>query len=225
MGEDPTVRQLETEVAELLGKEAALLCPSGVFANLCAVLTYRPYHREVILSASSHIMDQENGNIAALAHVLTHPVPEEDGVMPLEVVAQSIRAKRSLHSPATQLLYLECPTFSGKVPSLDYLSQAHKLSKKHNLKLHLDGARLMNAAAHLKVHPRQLTKHCDSIMLCLSKALCAPVGSMIAGSKEFIREARFTRKMMGGGMRQAGVVAGPGLVSIRGMWQRVGEDN
>jgi len=216
-GEDPTVNQLEVESARLLGKEAALFIPSGTMGNLAAVMTYCERGSEIILGNKAHIFLNEAGGAAALGGIHSHTIPnQKDGTLKLEDIKSAIRFD-DIHHPRTQLICLENTQnmCGGVALTVEYTKAVGKIARDHQLKLHLDGARIFNAAAALDVDPAQLVEPVDSIMFCLSKGLGAPVGSILCGDAEFINRARKIRKMLGGGMRQAGLVAAAGLFALK----------
>jgi threonine aldolase len=226
-GDDPTVNRLQTVAAEKLGKEAALFVPSGTMGNLAAVLSHCHRGDEIILGDQCHTAMYEAGGVAALGGV--HPrtiVTRPDGTLPLEDVEAAIRPD-DVHFPITRLISLENThnRCGGVVLTADYTRQVGDLARKHGLRLHLDGARIFNAAAATATSAKDLAAPADSITFCLSKALCAPVGSVLCGDGEFIRKARRARKQLGGGMRQAGVLAAAGLVALETMADRLGEDH
>ncbi|GAB4529700.1 MAG: low-specificity L-threonine aldolase [Anaerolineae bacterium] len=226
-GEDPTVIQLEQESAELLGKEAGLLVSSGTQGNLISVLTHCGRGDEVILGDKSHTFVYEAGGIAVLGGVQPHTVPvHEDGTMDIARIRQAIRGD-NYHFPRTKLIALENTqgTVGGVPVTKAYTDDVAALAHEHGLKLHVDGARFFNAAAALGISAKQLMENTDTMTFCLSKGLCAPVGSMIVGDADFIKEARRIRKLVGGGMRQAGVIAAAGLIAIREMVERLPEDH
>jgi threonine aldolase len=226
-GEDPTVNQLEAEAAALLGKEAGLLLVSGSQGNLTAVLTHCGRGDEMILGRQAHIFRYEQGGAAGLGGVQSNVLDvEPDGTLKLEAVAAAIRGD-GIHFPRTRLGCLENTqgTIGGIPVGAQYTAELGRLVRKHGLKLHIDGARIFNAAAALGVPARELAAPADSLMFCLSKGLCAPVGSILVGSKEFITAARRTRKVLGGGMRQAGILAAAGLVALRTMTGRLADDH
>ena len=225
--EDPTINRLETMTAERLGKEAALLVVSGTMGNIASVLTHCARGEEAILGGSSHIFLNEAWGMSALGGVFPHTVPNlPDGTMKLEDIETAIRAE-NIHFPRTRLICLENThnRCYGAPLTPDYTAAVVALAKRHGLLLHLDGARIFNAAAALGVEVRELTRGCDSVNVCLSKGLAAPVGSLICGSREFIARARRTRKMLGGGMRQAGIIAAAGIVALESMVDRLAEDH
>lgn len=218
-GDDPTVNRLEEKAAEMLGKEAALFVPSGTMGNLLAILVHCSRGEEVICGDKSHIYVNEAGGMAALGGVYPHPVPnQKDGTLRLEDIRAAIQPDDS-HRTITRLVCTENTQniCGGVVLSVEYTKQVGQLAKENNLKFHIDGARIFNAAAALGVDIKELVAPADSIMFCLSKGLVAPVGSMLVGSTEFIAKAHRLRKMLGGGMRQVGVLAAAGLVSLEKM--------
>ncbi len=215
-GEDPTVIHLEEEAASLVGKEAALFVPSGTMGNQIAVLAHTERGDEVIADAEAHIYYYEVGSPAMLAGVQMRPV---DGLLSPEGVDRLKAALRpaDIHFPRTRLVCLE-NTFNrggGTIVPAEMMAELYALAKERGLAVHLDGARIFNAAVASGVPATAFTKYCDSVMFCLSKGLAAPVGSLLAGTKAFIERARKYRKALGGGMRQAGVLAAAGLVALR----------
>lgn len=226
-GDDPTVHAIEQYAADLLGKEAALYMPTATMSNMCAVLTHCARGDELIVSRRAHIFLYEQGGAAQLGGVNMFPIePKFDGTLPLDEIEAAIRADDP-HFPRTSLICLENTVHGcGGTPiTAAYTAQVGELARRHGLKLHLDGARLFNAAAALKIEPRELAAPADSIQLCLSKGLCAPLGALLVGPREFIERARRTRKVLGGGMRQAGVIAAAGLVALRDMRGRLADDH
>lgn len=222
--DDPTVKELEEFAAKLVNKEAALFVPSGTFGNQLALLTHCRRGDEVILGDDCHIVVHEVGASSVIAGVQLRTLRSQKGELdPLEI-SSKIRTE-DIHFPSTGLICLENAHSNGRVISLNNMDSIYSIAKEHNIPLHLDGARLFNAAAHLKVNAAEITKYCDSVMFCLSKGLCAPVGSILAGSKEFIDKARKGRKLMGGGLRQAGFLAAAGLVALKDMTVRLKEDH
>ena len=225
--EDPTVNQLEKLSAEKLGKEAGLFVPSGTMGNLIAVLTHCGRGDEVIMGTKGHTFLFEAGGISALGGVHPHTIPnQDDGTILLNDFEAAIRPIDD-HFPISKLIILEnTHNRCGGAPlTAEYTQSVQVIAKKHNLYLHLDGARIFNAAVALNVNVKSLTKPCDSVTFCLSKGLCAPVGSVLCGSEEFTRNARRIRKQLGGGMRQAGVIAAAGIVALETMIDRLAEDH
>jgi threonine aldolase len=228
LGEDPTVDALEALGAEMTGKEAALFVPSGTFGNQCALFTHCARGSEVILAEQSHIVQHEAGAASIIAGVQLRTVRVEDsrgGVLTWQDIAPRIRPPGDIHFPLTGLIEHECPTSEGSVPSLEVLEQIASGGRRHGVPVHVDGARIFNAAACLGVGAPQIARHADSVMLCLSKGLGAPVGSLLAGGRPFVELARRRRKVMGGGMRQAGILAAAGIVALRDMTGRLAEDH
>jgi threonine aldolase len=226
-GEDPTVNRLEEMGAERLGKEAALFVVSGTMGNLVALLTHCGRGDEVILGDRSHTFLFEQGGMAALGGIMPHTVPNQpDGTMRLEDIEGAIRGDDA-HFPRTRLICLENThnVCNGTPLTARYTAQAAQVARDHGLRVHVDGARIFNAAAALDVDVRELVRDVDSVQVCLSKGLCAPVGSLVCGSAEFIAEARRARKVVGGGMRQAGVLAAAGIVALEQIADRTGEDH
>jgi threonine aldolase len=226
-GEDPTVNRLERMAAERLGKEAALLVVSGTMGNLVALLTHCGRGDEAILGDRSHIFLSEQGGMAALGGITPYPISNQpDGTLRLEDIEGAIRGD-NVHFPRTRLVCLENThnVCNGMPLTAEYTAQVARLARAHGLRVHLDGARVFNAAAALTVDVRELVREVDSVMFCLSKGLCAPVGSLVCGSAEFIAQARRARKMVGGGMRQAGILAAAGIVALEQMSDRMAEDH
>jgi len=225
-GEDPTVNQLEHIAAELLGKEAALFVTSGTQGNQVAVLTHCVNGDEVILEADSHIFCYEGGAVAALAGVQTRTVPGMRGALQAGDVAYAIRGS-NIHYPRTRLVCMENThnRAGGAVIMPEQMREVYEVAKQHGVSVHLDGARLFNAAVASQRDVRDFTRYTDSVQVCLSKGLSAPVGSILAGSRDFIEEARWWRKKLGGGMRQAGYLAAPGILALTKMVDRLADDH
>lgn len=225
-GEDPTIRELEALAADMVGKGGAVFVPSGTMGNLMAVLAHTQRGDEVLLEAGAHLYYSEVGSVSAVAGVLPKPLVGTRGYITPTQVRAAIRPP-DIHYPPTRLLCLEnTHNRAGGIPfgpaEMDGVcGAAHDLG----LAVHLDGARIFNAAVALNVAVPALTRSADSVMFCVSKGLSAPVGSLLAGSGEFITRARRYRKMLGGGMRQAGVLAAAGLVALRTMVSRLAEDH
>jgi threonine aldolase len=212
-GDDPTVSRLEELGAQMLGKEAALFVPSGTFGNQLALFTWCGRGTEVVLGEECHIVVHEAGAPSIIAGVQTRCVPAPLGLMKPEDLRLRLR-KQDLHAPATSLICMENAHSSGKVVPLADMGAVRAIAREWGLPVHLDGARIFNAAAALGCQASEIAAHVDSVMFCLSKGLCAPVGSLLAGSKEFVDAARFKRKVMGGGMRQAGILAAAGIIAL-----------
>jgi threonine aldolase len=226
-GEDPTVNELQSLAAEKTGKEAALFVASGTMGNLVAILTHATRGEELIVGRDSHVMLWETGSIAALGGVIPLALPTDQyGMMSLQEIEQSIRAD-DVHLPKTRLIHVENSygEKNGYPLPPRYFADISEIALGNDLKVHLDGARLFNAAVAQKVHVREITRHVDSVTFCLSKGLCAPVGSMLCGSAAFIGQARRIRKALGGGMRQAGILAAAGLVALQEMVERLDDDH
>jgi threonine aldolase len=227
MGEDPTINRLQQVAAERMGKEAGLFVPSGTMGNLTAVLTHCGRGDEVILGNLSHTFIFEGGGVAALGGVMPHTLPNlPDGRIDLDEIQNAIRPD-DVHQPITRLVVLENThnRCGGTILKPEYMAKVGELAQRAGLKLHIDGARIFNAAVALGVPAKTLVEQADSVTFCLSKALCAPVGSVLCGSAEFIRKACRIRKQLGGGMRQAGVLAAAGLVALDQMVDRLADDH
>lgn len=226
-GEDPTINRLEALAAERLGKQAALFVASGTMANLVAVLTHAGRGDEAILGYDSHIFQWEAGGMAALGGVMPHPLPNDEmGRLDPLAVEAAVR-ENDAHRPRTRLLLLE-NSFGGKAGAAlppSYFASMREIAERHALAIHVDGARLFNAAVAQGLPAADLCADVDSVSFCLSKGLCAPVGSMLCGSREFIGRARRVRKSLGGGMRQAGVLGAAGIVALEKMVDRLTDDH
>ncbi len=227
LDEDPTIHELQDLAADMLGKEASLFVPSGTMGNLISVLTHCGRGDEILLGDRSHIFLNEVGGVAAFGGVHPRTLPNEpDGTIALDTIQQAVRSP-DLHYPPTRLLCLEnthnyC---NGSPLSVEYMRESKQLAERNAFKIHLDGARLFNASIALGVDVKELTLHVDSVVVCLSKGLSAPVGSLVAGKRDFITKSRKLRKMAGGGMRQAGHMAAAGLLSLKDQVQRLDEDH
>ena len=227
-GDDPTVNRLQTMAAALLGKEAAILVPSGTMGNLASILAHCDRGDEMILGDRAHTYIYEAGGAAALGGVHPRTVPTlADGRLPLPAIEAAIRPTGDAHFPVTRLVCLENThnLCGGAVLDVEYMQAVGALAHEHGLTLHLDGARIFNASAALGVPAAKLAEPFDSVTFCLSKGLCAPVGSLVCGSREFIHRVHRARKMLGGGMRQAGVLAAAGIVALDQMVDRLAEDH
>ncbi|HHX59215.1 MAG TPA: low-specificity L-threonine aldolase [Epulopiscium sp.] len=224
-GDDPTVATLETLAARMMGKEAALFVPSGTFGNQLALFTHCNQGDEVILGDASHIIAHEVGAASVIAGVQLRSIDSDTGVLSPLDIEKRIRVGNDIHYPKTELICVENAHSSGHVIPLSNMKDIFELAKKYNLPIHLDGARIFNAAIALGVDAKEITQYCDSLMFCLSKGLCSPVGSILAGDKAFIDIARKKRKLMGGGLRQAGFLAAAGIVSLTQMVDRLHEDH
>ena len=225
--EDPTVNRLEQMAAERVGKEAALLVVSGTMGNMVSILTHCGRGSEIILGDLCHSFLYEAGGTAALGGIHPRTVPNQpDGTLRLQDIEAAIRSD-NVHFPRTRLICLENThnRCNGAPLTPEYMAQVGSLARRRGLAVHLDGARIFNAAVALGAGVRELTRDVDSVTFCLSKGLAAPVGSLVCGSKEFIAEARRTRKVLGGGMRQAGIIAAAGIVALTQMVDRLQEDH
>lgn len=226
-GDDPTVSRLEAMAAEVMGKEAALLTTSGTQSNLTAMLSHCQRGNEVILGDESHIVHYEVGGASALGGLGLRTVPnDEQGRLDLTEVRRAIRG-RDVHFPTTGLICIENThnLCGGSVLDEDDLAAVRALADEHDLPVHLDGARLFNAAVALGVPASRLAQYADSMAFSLCKGLACPVGSVLCGSEEFIGEARRYRKMLGGGMRQAGIIAAAGVYALENMVDRLADDH
>ncbi len=226
-GEDPTVNTLQEQAAARLGKEAALFVPSGTMANITAILTQCARGDEIIVGDKAHVFLYEAGNPATLGGVHSRPLPvQPDGTLALDAIEDAIRGNDS-HFPITRLICLENTQagVAGAPLPLAYINAVADLAHSHGIGLHIDGARLFNAATATHCDVRDLVAGADSVSFCLSKALCAPVGSLVVGSKAFITKAHRVRKVLGGGMRQAGILAAAGLIALNEMPDHLAEDH
>ncbi len=223
-GDDPTVSELERLAAETFGKEAALFVPSGTMGNQLAVMTYTRRGDEVIAGAQCHVVIHEVGVAAVLSGVSVRTIPYENGIPDAALIEAAIRSG-DIHEPRTSLVLMENALAGGRVVPEQTMAAVYRLAQSRGLKVHLDGARIFNAALSLGVPVGQLAAHCDSVMCCLSKGLCAPVGSVLAGDAAFVERARKHRKLLGGGMRQAGFLAAAGIIALRDMPSRLQEDH
>jgi len=227
-GEDPTVNRLEALAAERLGKEAAVFVPSGTMANLACLLSHCARGDEAIMGDMAHTFLFEAGSSAAVGGIHPRTVPNQpDGTLDLGDVKAAIRDPQNEHYPRTRLICLENThnRCGGAVLTPEYTRAVCQLAQRHGLAVHLDGARVFNAAVALGVDVKELVEDVDSVQFCLSKGLSAPVGSVICGDEEFIHEARRNRKIVGGGMRQAGVIAAAGIVALEQMVDRLADDH
>ncbi|XP_024439174.1 low-specificity L-threonine aldolase 1 isoform X1 [Populus trichocarpa] len=230
LGHDPSALRLETEMAKIMGKEAALFVPSGTMSNLISVLVHCNIRgSEVILGSKSHIHIYENGGISTIGGVHPRTVKNnEDGTMDIDLIEAAIRDPRGeIVYPTTRLICLENSQGScgGRCLSVEYTDRVGELAKKHGLKLHIDGARIFNASVALGVPVSRLVQDADSVSVCLSKGLGAPVGSVIVGSKSFVAKARILRKTLGGGMRQVGVLCAAALVGVQENVSKLEDDH
>lgn len=225
--DDPTVNQLQADAATMLGKEAGLFVASGTMGNITAALTHCGRGDEMIVGREAHMFVHEAGASSGLSGIHPHIIDvQPDGTLPLDAIRRAVRRDDS-HFPRTRLICLEnTQGAKGGIPvPADYIRQVGEVAREHNLKLHIDGARIFNAATALHTPVHELVAPADSISFCLSKGLCAPVGSLLVGSCDFIQQAYRIRKSLGGGMRQVGVLAAAGLIALHKMSQRLHEDH
>jgi len=225
-GDDPSINNLEERVAEILGKEAAVYMPSGTMTNQVAIRTHTEPGDEILLEQSAHVYFNEAGATAALSGAICRLIPGDRGVFGAEEIEAVIRPVND-HYPRTKLVSVEntANRGGGKVWPLKKLAEVKKTAHENGLKIHLDGARIWNAAAALKIPESEIAKHFDSVSVCFSKGLGAPVGSALAGSSDFIMEARRFRKQFGGGMRQAGIIAAGALYALENNRERLTVDH
>ena len=227
-GEDPTVNALEEKAAGMLGKERGLFVASGTMGNLLAVLAHCERGEEAIMGTRGHTFLHEAGGVSALGGVVIHTIPNQaDGTLTLKDLEYALNDPEDIHSPISKLIIIEnTQNFCGGVPlSLEYTESVAAFAREHGLILHLDGARIFNAAVALGLPASELVAPADSITFCLSKGLCAPVGSVLCGDAAFIKKARRLRKVLGGAMRQAGIIAAAGIVALDDMVDRLAEDH
>ncbi|WP_128424943.1 low-specificity L-threonine aldolase [Gudongella oleilytica] len=222
--DDPTIKRLEELAARMAGKEAALFVPSGTMGNQLAIMSHTSYGDEIIVGANSHIVVHEVGAAARLSGVSYAIVDNPDDRIYAKDIIRKIRTD-DIHHPRTGLVCLENALANGTVVPLNIMKEVYETAKANGLPVHTDGARLFNAATALGVDASEVARYTDSIMFCLSKGLCAPVGSMLAGSGEFINRARKHRKLLGGGMRQAGILAAAGIIALEEMTKRLSSDH
>lgn len=223
-GDDPTVNELQNYAARLSGKEAALFLPTGTQANLVALLSHCERGEEYIVGQLAHNYLYEAGGAAVLGSIQPQPIEADpDGTLPLDKVAMKIKPD-DIHFARTRLLSLE-NTHNGKVLPRDYLKQAWEFTRERNLALHVDGARIFNAVVDYGCALEEVTRYCDTFTICLSKGLGAPVGSLLLGNRDYIKRATRWRKMTGGGMRQAGILAAAGLYALEHNVARLQEDH
>jgi threonine aldolase len=225
-GEDPTINRLEERSAGLLDREAAVFVPSGTMGNQIAIHVHTHPGSEVVAEAGAHVFNFEMGAMAALSGTLPRPIHTADGILTPEQVEAAIQPPAGYRTP-TSLLVLENShnLAGGRVTTPGRMAELIAVAKRHGLPVHLDGARIHNAAAALEIPAAELAAGCDTVMFCLSKGLGAPVGSVLVGDADTVSKARRVRKMFGGGMRQAGIIAAAGLVALDEILPRLGEDN
>lgn len=224
--DDPTVAKLESLAAEIMGKEAAVFVPSGTMGNQMAIATHTKPGTAMIVEEEAHVIYYEVGAPAIFSGVLTWTLASNQGIIEPELLRKRI-TKQNLHTPGTSLICLEDThnRAGGTVIPLETLADYRKISLEHNLPIHVDGARIFNAAVAQGVPVKEIAKHVDTVNFCLSKGLRSPVGSVLTGSHDFIERARIWRKRLGGGMRQAGILAACGIISLTKMIDRLAEDH
>ena len=223
-GDDPTINELEKLAASMTGFEDAVFVPSGTMGNQLCIYSHTKRGDEIIVGSHSHIKNYEVGASAVISGVSYQLIDEVRGMMPISKIKEGIRGI-DVHYPDTSLICLENAHGSGVVLPIDYHKEVYNLAKENNLNVHLDGARLFNASTFLQVEASEICKYVDSVTFCLSKGLSAPIGSILCGTKEFIDKARRGRKLLGGGMRQVGVLGAPGLIALKDMSKRLQEDH
>jgi threonine aldolase len=227
-GEDPTVNKLEAIAADLTGKEAAVLVPTGTMANLAAMLAHCPRGTKAFLGADAHTFVYEAGGAAAFGGVVMTPIRNhESGELDLDQLGDELERPPDAHFAPPSLIALENThnLVGGAAVDLSHMAAVADLARSHHLPVHLDGARVFNAAITLETTPKRIASYADSVSFCLSKGLAAPVGSLLCGSRAFIGRARRMRKALGGGMRQAGIIAAAGIVALETMIDRLAEDH
>lgn len=226
LGDEPTVRRLEELAAQMVGKEAALFVPSGTMSNQIALATHTSPGDAILVDEDAHIVYYEVGAPGVISGVVTWTLPSTNGVIDPDVVERHV-LKRNLHTPGTVLLCLENThnRAGGAVIPLEAMRAYRDLADRHGMRVHLDGARVFNASVALGVPVSEIARHVDTVGFCLSKGLRCPVGSVLCGPKEFIERARLWRKRLGGGMRQAGILAACGIVGLTKMVDRLAEDH
>lgn len=228
-GEDPTVKKLEEQAAQLFDKEAAILVPSGTMANLTSLLAHCPRGSKVLVGDESDIYIYEAGGAAVCGGIMYEPIrTQSDGRLAIEDLEKELFVDQTdpqFALPA--LICLENPhnRMGGRVLPLSYLAEVQSLARNHGIPIHVDGARVFNAAIKLNLPVAEIAQYADSLQFCLSKGLSAPIGSIVVGNRDFIQKVYRLRKMLGGGMRQAGIIAAAGLVSLRSMVDRLAEDH
>jgi threonine aldolase len=225
MQEDPTVNELERIAAEMTGKEAAIFVPSGTFGNQLALLTHTKRGDEVVIKDDAHVVRYEAGASAVIAGVQLRTVVIDRSYLTWADISKFIRRGYDIHQPDTGMVEIQNSLGNGDVMPLEVMKEIHQQLSELKIPIHLDGARLFNAATALGVDAKEVAQNCDSVMFCLSKGLGAPVGSMLAGTNDFIFRARKNRKLMGGGMRQVGILAAAGLIALKENTKRLHIDH
>ena len=222
--DDPTVKELENIAAQKLNKQAALFVPSGTFGNQLCIATHTQRGDEIILSEQSHIFKYEAGAIPIISGAQSLTIDTNGEYLTAQIIKNRIR-ENDIHYPNTKLICLENALLKGIVMPIDEMKNIFELAKKNNINIHLDGARIFNAAISLGTNIKEISQYTDSVMFCLSKGLSAPIGSLICGNSDFINKARKIRKFMGGGMRQTGIIAAAGIISLTKMIDRLKIDH
>ena len=223
-GDDPTVNELEALAAETLGFEAALFVTSGTMGNQLGIMSQTRRGDEIIAGANSHIFMHEVGAAAVLSGVTVRQV-DYPNCIPVPAMVEAAIRPDDIHEPPTSLICLENALANGRLVPVETMAEIRRIADKHGLNVHLDGARVFNAAAALGVDVKEITRYADSVSCCLSKGLCAPVGAIFAGRAETVKRARKCRKLLGGGMRQAGILAAAGILALKEMPKRLSEDH
>ena len=223
--DDPTVQELERLAAGTLGKEAAIFVPTGTFGNELAVFTHCDRGDEVIVGEDNHLVSAEQGGMAVISGVQVRSLPTVKGAMDVGKIEAVIRKYEDIHYPKTGLIAIENAHSCARTLSMEHMRDVRAVADKYGVPVHMDGARVFNAAVALGVPVKEVVDCADSVMFCLSKGLCAPIGSMLVGSGDFIHKARRKAKVLGGGMRQVGVLAAPGIIAIEKMAARLDEDH
>ncbi|MGD9910194.1 MAG: low-specificity L-threonine aldolase [Candidatus Izemoplasmatales bacterium] len=221
--DDPTMNDFEDLVAKKLGKEAGVFVPSGTFSNQLALFTHCNQGDEVILDQYAHIVQHESGASPVISGVQLFTLESNGGIWDLEKLKKSFK-QRTISTTRTKLVCVE-NAYGGKVLPIEYLKQVYEITHERGLQVHLDGARIFNAATALHCEVKDIAQYADTVSVCLSKGLCAPIGTVLVGSKEFIDKARYNRKIMGGGMRQVGILAAAGKIAIEEMSKRLSVDH
>lgn len=226
MGEDPTVRELELLSANILGKEDGLFVSSGTMANQIAVMAFTNRGEEIILGDTSHMLNLESGGLAALSQVQTRPIPVSDGFYDLNIIKDSIQ-EEGVQRAKTGLIAIENTNDlnAGLVVPVNNIEDVCNLGKEHNIPVYMDGARIFNAAIALNIEVKEIVKDVDAVMFALTKGLAAPFGAVLLGEKNFIEKARWLKQRIGGGYRQAGFIAAPGIVALKTMMGQIGIDH
>lgn len=223
-GDDPTVNELEALAAETLGFEAALFVTSGTMGNQLGIMSQARRGDEIIAGANSHIFMHEVGAAAVLSGVTVRQV-DYPNCIPVPAMVEAAIRPDDIHEPPTSLICLENALANGRLVPVETMAEIRRIADEHGLNVHLDGARVFNAAAALGVDVKEITRYADSVSCCLSKGLCAPVGAIFAGRAETVKRARKCRKLLGGGMRQAGILAAAGILALKEMPKRLSEDH